>query len=110
MLQIAGNGVEKDVAKAEKTLNTMAGNGYWRAVNYLADCYYEGCNVAKNKDKAILLYLRAERQQCLTTGGATRLAQAFRNGEGMKADTGRAEKLEKYKATESKALLELVKK
>ena len=91
-------------------LTTMANNGYARAVNYLADCYYEGRNFSKNKEKAILLYLRAEKLQCLTTTGAMRLAQAFRDGDGMKADVDRADKLEKYKASETRTLLEMVKK
>lgn len=110
MLQIVGNGVAKDVAKAEKNLNTMADNGYARALNYLADCYYEGRDLVKNKEKAILLYLRAEKQQCLTTIGALRLSQAFRNGEGMKVDTDRANKLEKYRSSDSKVLFEIIKK
>lgn len=108
MLQLQGTGVDKDIAKAEKSLTELANSGYVRATNFLADGYYDGQILPQNKGKAILLYLRAEKQQSLTAVGATRLAQAFRNGDGMKVDENRAAELEKYKAPDVKKLLEMV--
>lgn len=110
MLQIAGNGLDKDVAKSEKSLKALADSGYARALNFLADCYYEGRIFAKNKGKAILLYLRAEKQHCLSATGASRLAQAFRYGDGVQTDDAHAEKLEKYRSSSVSTILEMVKK
>lgn len=110
MLQLHGTGMDKDVAKAEKELVVLANKGYVRATNFLADCYFEGRIFPQNKEKAILYYLRAEKQQGLTAVGATRLAHAFRNGDGVKADEERAADLEKYKASEVRTLLEMVEK
>ncbi len=107
-LQMRGEGTDKDLAKAEKTLAQLAKEGYVPAINLLANCYYEGHSFSKDKKKAILLYLQAEQQGRLNAVGAVRLAQAFRNGEGMKVDTVRAEKLEKYRAYDTHTLLEKV--
>lgn len=109
IMQLQGIGMDRDVSKAEKELASMANNDYVRAINFLADCYYEGSFFAENRVKAILLYLRAEKLQGLSTVGAVRLAQAFRDGNGMKVNEDRAVELDKYKASEIRSLLELVK-
>ena len=109
LLQLVGNGIDKDVVTAEKTLNNLATSGYAPAINFLSDAYYEGNTLQQNRPKAILLYLQAEKQQRLSTIGASRLANAFRNGEGMKADTTRAESLEKYRAHDAYSLLNIMK-
>ena len=108
LLQMEGKNIEKDVDQAEKTLKALADSGYFRAVNYLADCYYEGNVFDMDKAKAVGLYLKSEWHQRLTTIGASRLAQAFRNGEGVEVNTSRADELDKYKAYNIKTILEKV--
>lgn len=107
-MQMKGETLEQDMAKAEKTLNKLAKDGYVRAINFLADSYYEGRVFNQDKTKAILLYLQSEQVGRLSSIGANRLSQAFRNGEGMKVDERRAEKLEQYRAYDTKTLLEKV--
>lgn len=108
LCKIKGDGVDKDVIEAEQMLEQLAKNGYMRAINYLADCYFEGGILNQDKQKAVLLYLQAERLQQLNAVGATRLAQCFRNGEVVEADVERASKLEKYKNTSDRNILGLV--
>lgn len=108
LLQLKGEGMTKDVDKAEKTLANMAKEGYSKAICFLADAYYTGDVLNKDHGKAVLLYLQAEKQQRLSAMGAARLAQAFSNGEGMKVDKDRAAKLEKYRAYDVVALLKKV--
>lgn len=109
LMQLKGQGMPKDVAQAEKILTTLANNGYSKAIDFLADAYYDGTSLKKDRTKAILLYLQAEKMQRLTATGAIRLAQAFRNGEGMMMNIEKAEALEKYKAPDIELLLKNVK-
>ncbi len=109
LMQLKGHGMPKDVAQAEKILTTLANNGYSKAIDFLADAYYDGTSLKKDRTKAILLYLQAEKMQRLTATGAMRLAQAFRNGEGMMMNIEKAEALEKYKAPDIELLLKNVK-
>lgn len=108
LLQMRGEGMDKDVAKAEKALRELAKQGYAPAINYLADSYFEGRGLKQNKTQAILLYLQAEQVCRLSSVGALRLSDAFRDGDGMKVNTERAEELRKYRAYDIKSLLEKV--
>lgn len=110
LLQIAGDGVERDLEQAEKTLLGLAERGYPKAVNYLADCYYEGRGLKQDRKKATMLYLKAEKHQHLTSIGAARLSVCYKNGEGVKQDAERAQELEKYKPLDIKTLLNIVPK
>ena len=98
--------LKQDAAASEKTLASLANEGYTRAINYLADAYYDGGVLPKNRTKAILFYLQLEQQQRLSVFGVSRLAQAFRDGEnGVKKNQERAAKVEKSRPHDTKNLL-----
>ncbi len=109
LLQMKGEGMEQDIEKAEKALSTLAYAGYARAIDYLADCYYNGVYVKQNKARANMFYLIAEERQRLSATGASRLAQALRTGDGIKMNAERAAELDKYRAYDVKSVLEKVK-
>lgn len=109
LMQMKGEGMSKDEDKAVKTLTKLSKNNYLPAVNYLADCYYEGKGVVKDKSKAKLLYLQAEKLQRLSKNGVSRLIESFKTGEGMKENQERVKELEKYRIYDVNKLLEKVK-
>lgn len=109
LLQMKGQGMEKNVAAAEKKLKELSDAGYVPATSLLAGCYYNGGALPVDKQKAILLYLQEEKQGRLSAEGAYRLAKAYRNGEGgVKVNVERAEELEKYKAPNPVEMLEKI--
>jgi TPR repeat protein len=105
MLQMNGEFIDKDSTKAIKTLTALAKEDYAPAIDFLADCYYLGHGVKKDKTKAYLLYFQAEKIQRLTETGARRLLDALKNGENMKSDPERIKEIEKYRAYETRTLL-----
>lgn len=109
MLLLKGEGIDKDVAKAEKMLTALAAEGYAPAVCWLADAYYDGTLLKKDRSKALLLYLQLEKSQRLTDLGAGRLIDAYKNGDGVKADAQRVEQLKKYRVYDVNKLLAMIK-
>ena len=91
-----GRGMEKDMDKAVKIMNTLAEQGYAPAQCWLGDHYYEGNGVEKNLTVAVKYYLRAELSHQLTHQSAQRLATCYREGAGMlKANSDHAAAIEK---------------
>ena len=55
-MYLYGYGIEGDKEEGVKWLKKSAESGYWRSMDELANCYFNGIGVSQDKLKAIDLY------------------------------------------------------